>query len=321
MTVPHGGAAPAQEGSEPAPTDITVLGLDVGGTVMKGLVVDANGTEVRRELRPTPVFDGPAAVVGAIRTFAADLCVGVGVGAVGLAVPGLVDPAAGRARYAANLGWRDVPLAALLEDDLGVPVRVDHDVRTAGLAEAELGAARGCRDHLFVAIGTGVAAAACVGGAMLAGTSGAAGELGHIPVYPDGLSCACGQRGCLEAYASAAAIARRYARRTGDALDAVAVASRLDDDPVAAELWAEAAAALGIALATYTLIADPELIVLGGGLSNAGEVLVTPVVKELGARLTWLPTPRVTVAELGSDAGCVGATLLARRAAESAGRS
>ena len=101
----------------------------------------------------------------------------------------------------------------------------------------------------------------------------------------------------------------------------MAVASRLDDDPVAAELWAEAAAALGIALATYTLIADPELIVLGGGLSNAGEVLVTPVVMSSGARLTWLPTPRVTVAELGSDAGCVGATLLARRAAESAGRS
>jgi glucokinase len=321
VTVPHGGAAPVQEGPEPAPTHITVLGLDVGGTVMKGLVVNATGTEVRRELRRTPVLDGPAAVVGAIRAFAADLAAGSGVGAVGLAVPGLVDPVAGRARYAANLGWRDVPLAALLEDDLGVPVRVDHDVRTAGLAEAELGAARGCRDYLFVVIGTGVAAAACVGGAMRVGYSGAAGELGHIPVYPDGLPCACGQRGCLETYASAAAIARRYASRTGEALDAAAVASRLDDDPVAAEIWADAAVALGIALATYTLIADPELIVLGGGLSNAGEALVTPVVKELGARLTWLPTPRVAVAELGSDAGCVGATLLARRAAAPVGGS
>jgi glucokinase len=321
MTVPRGGAASVQEGSEPAPTDITVLGLDVGGTVMKGLVVDGNGTEVRREWRPTPALDGPAAVVGAIRTFATDLCAGVGVGAVGLAVPGLVDPATGRARYATNLGWHDVPLAALLEEDLGVPARVDHDVRTAGLAEAELGAARGCPNHLFVAIGTGVAAAACVGGVMLTGTTGAAGELGHIPVYPDGLPCACGQRGCLETYASAAAIARRYARRTGLALDAAAVANRLDSDPVAAELWAEAAVALGIALATYTLIADPELIVLGGGLSNAGEALVTPVVKELSARLIWLPTPRVTVAELGSGAGCVGATLLARQAAASAERS
>jgi glucokinase len=321
MTVPHGGAVPAQEGSEPAPTDITVLGLDVGGTVMKGLVVDATGTAVRHEQRPTPSLDGPIAVVEAIRTFAADLCTESGVGAVGLAVPGLVDPVAGRARYAANLGWRDVPLAALVENDVGVPVRVDHDVRTAGLAEAELGAARGCRDFLFVAIGTGVAAAACVGGAMLAGHSGAAGELGHIPIYPDGLPCACGQRGCLETYASAAAIARRYASRTGYGLDAATVASRINDDPVAAEIWAEAAAALGIALATYTLIADPGLIVLGGGLSNAGEALVTPVVKELGARLTWLPPPRVAVAELGSDAGCVGATLLARRAADPAGRS
>jgi glucokinase len=321
MSVPHGGAAPVREGSEPGPTDITVLGLDVGGTVMKGLVVDAAGTEVCREQRSTPVSDGPAAVVGAIRGFAADLAAGSGVGAAGLAVPGLVDPVAGRARYAANLGWHDVPLAALLEDDLGVPVRVDHDVRTAGLAEAELGAARGCRDFLFVAIGTGVAAAACVGGAMLAGHSGAAGELGHIPIYPDGLPCACGQRGCLEAYASAAAIGRRYASRTGDTHDATFVAGRLDTDAVAAEVWAEATVALGIALATYCLIADPELIVLGGGLSNAGEALVTPVVKELGARLIWLPTPRVAVAELGSDAGCVGATLLARRAAAPAGRA
>jgi glucokinase len=321
MTVPRGGAAPVQEGSEPPPTDITVLGLDVGGTVMKGLVVDATGTEVRRELRPTPALDGPAAVVRAIRAFVIELSKGTGVGAVGVAVPGLVDPVAGRARYAANLGWRDVPLAAFLGDDLGVPVRVDHDVRTAGLAEAELGAARGCRDYLFVALGTGVAAAACVGGTLLAGASGAAGELGHIPVYPDGLPCACGQRGCLEAYASAAAIARRYTSRTGNTLDAAAVASCLDTDRIAAEVWNEAAVALGIALATYTLIADPELIVLGGGLSNAGEVLVTPVVKELGARLTWLPTPQVIVAELGSDAGCVGATLLARRALASAGRS
>jgi glucokinase len=321
MSVPHGGAAPVREGSEPGPTDITVLGLDVGGTVMKGLVVDAAGTEVCRGRRPTPVSDGPAAVVGAIRGFAADLAAGSGVGAVGLAVPGLVDPVAGRARYAANLGWHDVPLAALLEDDLGVPVRVDHDVRTAGLAEAELGAARGCRDFLFVAIGTGVAAAACVGGAMFAGHSGAAGELGHIPIYPDGLPCACGQSGCLEAYASAAAIARRYAGRTGGTQGAAFVAGHLDNDAVAAEIWAEATVALGIALATYSLIADPELIVLGGGLSNAGEALVTPVVKELGARLIWLATPRVAVAELGSDAGCVGATLLARRAAAPAGGS
>jgi glucokinase len=321
MSVPHGGAAPVREGSEPGPTDITVLGLDVGGTVMKGLVVDAAGTEVCRGRRPTPVSDGPAAVVGAIRGFAADLAAGSGVGAVGLAVPGLVDPVAGRARYAANLGWHDVPLAALLEDDLGVPVRVDHDVRTAGLAEAELGAARGCRDFLFVAIGTGVAAAACVGGAMLAGHSGAASELGHIPIYPDGLPCACGQSGCLEAYASAAAIARRYAGRTGGTQGAAFVAGHLDNDAVAAEIWAEATVALGIALATYSLIADPELIVLGGGLSNAGEALVTPVVKELGARLIWLAIPRVAVAELGSDAGCVGATLLARRAAAPAGGS
>ena len=321
MTVPRGGAASVQDGSEPAPTDVTVLGLDVGGTVIKGLVVDATGIQVRRELRPTPALDGPNAVVRAIRSFAVDLAAGAGVGAAGVAVPGLVDPAAGRARYAANLGWRDVPVAALLEDDLGVPVRVDHDVRTAGLAEAELGAARGCRNYLFVAVGTGVAGAACVDGRLVTGTGGAAGELGHIPVYPDGLPCACGQRGCLEAYASAAAIARRYTSRTGTALEAAAVASRIDNDHIAAEVWTEATSALGVALATYTLIAGPELIVLGGGLSNAGDTLVTPVVNELGARLAWIPVPRVTVAELGSDAGCIGATLLARQGLTSVART
>ncbi len=235
-----------------------------------------------------------------------------------VAVPGIVDPIAGVARYSANLGWTDVPLATMVADDLGVPVRLDHDVRTAGLAEGRLGAGRGVAEFLFVPVGTGIAAAVSIGSQMRSGAYGAAGELGHIPVYPGGERCACGQLGCVEAYASAAAIRRRYvaAGGVGDP-DARQVVARLDVDPLAARIWQEACTALGIALATYTLIADPALIVIGGGVADAGAALLGPVCSELMARLAWrpVPDPAVTVAMLGSGAGAIGAALLGWQAA------
>lgn len=291
------------------------IGVDVGGSTLKGVILDAHGDRTCLRRRDTP--DGPAAVVAAIREFCHELAderAGRAALGLGLAVPGLVDTEHGVARYSANLGWKDVPLARLVATDTGLPVRLDHDVRTAGLAEGALGAARGQPDYLFVSIGTGIAAAVCIGGAVLAGPSGAAGELGHVPVYPDGAACACGQRGCLEAYASAAAISRRYAALGGEPIDAAGVAELLEDDPRAAQVWAEATTALGIALATYTLIADPALIVLGGGLADAGALLSEPVHAELAARLVWRGTPALVMAELGADAGCVGAALLGRQA-------
>lgn len=287
-----------------------VLALDVGGTGMKAAVIDEHGTELRALERATPTSDGPDAVVAALRALARDL-VDSDVAAAGVVVPGSVDVAAGIARYSANIGWRDVPIRDLLLADLAVPVALEHDVRSAGVAEGTLGATRGIADCLVVMIGTGIAGVIRSGGAAVRGATDLAGEIGHIPVYPDGETCACGQRGCLETYASAAALARRYESRTGRSSDARTIATTRTTDADADAVWREAAQALGIALATYTMLLDPTTIVLGGGLSQAGNALVDPVRAELERRLTWRPAPALELSALGARAGQLGAAVLA----------
>lgn len=287
-----------------------VLALDVGGTGMKAAVIDEAGEVVRADERPTPVSDGPEAVVTALRALARDLT-GSDVDAVGAVVPGAVDVEAGFARYSANIGWRDVPIRDLLSADLALPVTLEHDVRGAGLAESTLGRARGVPDCLIMIIGTGIAGVLCAGGVMLRGAGDLAGEIGHIPVYPDGKSCACGQQGCLETYASAAALARRYHARTGRQADAREIAANRTSDADAGSVWDEAARALGIALTTYTMLLDPTTIVLGGGLAEAGDALLDPVRAELERRLVWRPAPTLQLSPLGARASQLGAAVLA----------
>ncbi|MCU1658237.1 MAG: hypothetical protein JWO57_2893, partial [Pseudonocardiales bacterium] len=173
------------------------MAVDVGGTGIKAALIDSSGTTVRSGERPTPVSDGPDAVVEAVRSAAREIA-DSSVVAAGVVVPGDVDVVSGTARYAANIGWRDVPLRDLLAADLGVPVALEHDVRAAGVAERTLGRTRGVADCLLVVIGTGIAGVIVSAGAALRGATDLAGEIGHIPVHPDGETCACGQRGCLE---------------------------------------------------------------------------------------------------------------------------
>ncbi|PZG22236.1 sugar kinase [Nonomuraea aridisoli] len=289
-----------------------VVALDVGGTSMKGGLVSDSGAVLLSERRPTPRADGPDAVVAAISTFISDLAAsGDGAPAgVGLAVPGLVSEHS--AIYATNLGWRDVPATAFTT--LDVPVMLGHDVRTGGLAESILGAGRGLSDFLFLPIGTGIAGALIIRGEPYGGSSGWAGEIGHTPVFPDGEQCACGQFGCLETYASAASVGRRYSQRAGvEGVRAEQVVS--SDDPIAIEVWDEAVEALSLALATYTLLLDPTVIVLGGGLAEAGPALFDPVRTRLVKRLAFREAPPLIPAALGVDAGMLGAALLGWRAA------
>ncbi|MDT4918199.1 MAG: glucokinase [Pseudonocardiales bacterium] len=293
-----------------------VLAVDVGGTTIKVARADGAATLLDERATPTPVADGPAAVVAAIRAAVLDMATPA-VAAACVVVPGVVDPVAGVARHATNLGWRDVPLRDLLMQELGVPVVVEHDVRAAGRAEQELGRLRDVRDGVLVVIGTGIAGVVLAGGEIVRGSTWLAGELGHLPVRPDGEPCACGQRGCTEVYASAAGIARRYLARTGRLLTARAIAGSIATDADAATVWDEAAAALGVALAAATLLLDPAVIVLGGGLSRAGEALRAPVAAALAGRLSplaWRPAPEVTMSPLGARAGLLGAALLARDA-------
>lgn len=309
-----------------------VVAVDVGGTAIKGAVISGAATTgaaisgaaisgdggiSRRARIPTGADEGPEAVLGRIAGFCARLAdeaaaAGTPPAALGIAVPGVVDESAGVARNAVNIGWRDAPVRDLLQRQLDMPVALVHDVRAAGAAEGALGAARGQRDFLLLQIGTGIAGALVLQGRPYAGAHALGGELGHVVIEAGGVRCACGSRGCLETIASAAAIARRYAERTGDGeTDAAEVLRRAGADPVAAQVWDEAVQALATVLAVYQNMLDPDLVVIGGGLAGAGDALLTPLGRALSGRLTFQRLPRLAVSPLGGDAGCLGAAMAA----------
>jgi glucokinase len=224
----------------------------------------------------------------------------------------MVDAATGTVRVAVNLGVRDLPLRALVEADTGLPTLVDHDVRTAGVAEFTVGLMGEARDCLIAIIGTGIAGVVRSGGQTLAGAIGLAGEIGHMPVWPDGELCPCGQVGCLERYASAASIARHYQALSGRKADARHVARMRDEgDPAATRVWHDAVESLAIAFASCTMLVDPSLIVVGGGLSQAGATLLDPLRTALAARVVWRDCPEVQLSRLGAQAGLLGAAIMA----------
>ncbi|SCL20764.1 glucokinase [Micromonospora nigra] len=332
-----------------------VVALDVGGTGMKCALVRPDGTVAHAERHPTDAERGPAAVVDTILSVAGALAgkahaAGLAPIGAGVVVPGVVDEARGRAVWSANVGFRDIPLRDLVSARLGLPAALGHDVRAGGLAEARLGAGRDARHVLFVAIGTGIAAAHVVDGSAAVGAHGAAGEIGHILVRPDGPRCGCGRPGCLEAVASASAVARRYAELAGraestdepqqadgatqahgpqpaDGADGASVgvpvpgatmvtAAEVADRAAAGEslagrVWREAVEALADGLATGQALFDVETVVLGGGLAQAGDLLLDPLRVALRERLTFHREPRLVPATLGDEAGCLGAALLA----------
>lgn len=293
-----------------------VIAIDVGGTAIKAGLVDRGGTVLHSYGAPTDLAGGADGVITQIIAVAGELeaaaaARGLVPQAVGVVVLGLVDDDAGVAVLSAAAGWRDVPMRALLADKIDLALAFGHDVRAGGLAEAELGAGRGSAAHFFLAIGTGICGASVIDGRPYIGT-GYAGEIGHVRVEPDGRACGCGGRGCLETVASARAIARRYQERTGRTADATEVAARVAaGDEVAAAVWDEAVDALAGALAAYVSLLAPDRIVIGGGLAQAGEWLLGPLRERLRSRLSFQRMPDVVPAELGDQAGCIGAALLA----------
>ncbi len=300
-----------------------MVAVDVGGTTIKGAVVDRCGRFESECLRstptPTPASGGSDAVIAELQAVVAELVATAGgdVGAVGLVVPGVVDAIRGRAELSANLGFRGVPLRDLVAAATRLPVVLEHDVRAAGVAERTVGSTVGVQDFLLAVIGTGIAGVVQASGHHVTGATGLAGELGHIPVWPGGEHCPCGQRGCLERYASAAAVARRYAQAGGEVgLSAAEIAERAGSgDATAGRVWQEAVEALAIALATCTMLLDPAMIVLAGGLSNAGHALLEPVRQALVGLVRWREPPPVELSRLGGRAGVVGAALFAWQAA------
>lgn len=290
-----------------------LLAVDVGGTEIKAAVLavsDAGDpTIVSRARRATPrAADGTAtaaAIVGAVAELAAEQP----VSAVGVVVPGVVHDGIGV--YSANLGWQDFPFATTLADAVGLPVAFGHDVGAGGLAEQRMGAARGFQDVVVMPIGTGIAAALIMDGALRT-SGGYAGEIGHVDVG-HGQPCGCGQTGCLEAMASSAAIARRYSAKVGRQVPGAAevLAAVSDGDPVAVEVWDDALDALARGVRVLATLIGPEVVVLGGGLAMAGELLVDPLRTRLADLMTFQRMPQLRLAELGDEAGALGAGLLA----------
>ncbi|QEO16123.1 ROK family protein [Agromyces intestinalis] len=295
-----------------------MLAADVGGTDTKSALVDASGRVLglRRTRTPRDASDPAGAIVAHLARLAEGYRAqfpDVRPVAAGLSVPGLVDETSGTAVFSSNLGWRDAPMRALAESTLGLPTAFGHDVRAAGDAEHRLGAARGFDDAIVVVIGTGIAGAIIVDGRPHA-SGGYAGEIGHSLSDPAGERCACGAVGCLETIASASAVARRYASRSGigvpGAREVLAAAS--SGDAIAAAVWDEAVDALAEQFARLVATLAPEAIVIGGGLAEAGSALFDPLGQRLDALLSFHRRPVLVRAALGDDAGLLGTALAAR---------
>jgi glucokinase len=313
-------------------TRVYSVGIDIGGTKIAGALVDDAGTVVREARTPTPAADAAAledAVFAMVTAFAAE----GPVIATGVAAAGFVKADGSEIYYAPNVAWRHEPLQGNLSARLGHPVVVENDANAAGWGEYVLGAGRGRQSMLMATIGTGIGGAFVSEGRLFRGGFGAGAEVGHLMFRPGGILCGCGSRGCIEQYASGRALLR-LANEVADAggvgaeLAALRAArGALTGTDVSDLLQAGDRGAvhaltllgrnLGEALASMQALYDPELIVLGGGVAQAGELLLEPVraafFEHLSAR-DFRPHPDFAIAELVNDAGVIGAADLARRA-------
>jgi glucokinase len=231
--------------------------------------------------------------------------------AVGVIVPGLVDEERGIGLLSANLGWRNFPFAARISEATSLPVFFGHDVGVAGEAEVRLGAAQGRQDAVVLIIGTGIAGAVFSDGTRIQG-GGYAGEVGHARV-PNGEQCACGAYGCLESVGSAGAIVRRYARLSGrqpaGAREVLALAA--SGEAAAQQILDDAVAAIGFSIGQAAALLGTGTVVIGGGLAQAGAQLLEPLERAVDAQLSFHRRPELLPAELGQDAGLIGASLRA----------
>jgi glucokinase len=319
------------------------VGVDLGGTKVQGVAVDADDLEVLGQSRTkTPTKGGPGAVVEAIadavRAAAKDAKVNVEkLAGVGIGSPGRVEGEPGTVHGAANLpGFDDpVPLGSMVAGELQLDhVVVDNDVNVSALAELRLGGGRAFDDLLVVFVGSGVGAGVILGGQLRRGAHGAAGELGHMVVVRDGALCTCGRRGCVEAYAGRVALERtaRAAAAAGRPTELLAIQQRLGrprmtsgvfataleaGDPLAHELIEGAVQALAAGIASAVNLLDVQAVMIGGGLGDKlGEGFVRRVETAMVPHLFVRPSPlQVVTSTLGDLAGALGAALLVREPA------
>jgi glucokinase len=302
------------------------IGIDAGGTKIAAMLVGRDGTVLAGDVRRTPADDQQAtleSMVGAARAVATPDVVGVGVAAAGMVDLG------GVVRYAPNLAWREAPVAASVGAALALPCVAENDANAAAWGEYRFGAGRGWRHMLMVSVGTGIGGGLVVDGRLYRGAHGFAAEIGHVVVEPGGPRCGCGNLGCWEQVASGTALtreARRAAARhahselarlsSGDAErvtgDMVMQAAR-DGDPVSTGIFVEVGHRLGVGIAGLVNVLDPEVVVVGGGVSEAGDLLLEPA-RDAFLRSVEAPGHRPEVpivqAALGADSAAIGAAAL-----------
>jgi len=323
MTVTDQEQMAVTPGARPPGASQGIVGIDIGGTKIAGLLVDESGTIVTRVSVAAPASEGGDAMADAAATLVRDLVARASARlvAVGVGAAGGVDHATGtiRAASATFVGWAGFPLADALSSRLSVPVSVENDVNAFLLGE--VAADRRADDVLGVMLGTGVGGAVIIDGRLRHGPHGAAGEIGHTPGYSD-LVCTCGQVGHLETLASGTSIARRYSERVGDAVeDARTVAERArSGDPIAVEVFASAGRAVALACASAATLLDLPRAIVGGGVSEAWDLLAPAIEQTLrtDSPVSGLPLV-IAPARLGADAVALGAIEAARRTLVTAG--
>lgn len=311
------------------------IGIDVGGTNVKIALVDKNGKIIYSNSVPTYAKMGYEYTVNNIKQAIKDLMketntTAKDIDGIGFDFPGQVDYKTGVVKLAPNIpGWVNVPIAQMIEEEFHIPTRIDNDVRCAALGEMKFGAGQGCENFVCITVGTGIGSGLVVNGQLVRGASNAAGEIGHIKLQmKDGLICGCGDTGCLEAYASGPSIVamaqdyikggkstkfREMAAAEGGEITPYMVAKAAEaGDPVAKRIFEIVGEYIGIGLTSVINLLNPEKVIIGGGVAEAGDLLLNPIRKTIKERAMVVAGSAVEIvpAQLGNSAGVIGASML-----------
>lgn len=309
------------------------IGIDVGGTNVKIALVDSDGKIGYSNTIPTRAEMGYEYTINNMKQAIRDLMTETKLSAkdiegIGFGLPGQVDFKSGIVRLITNIpGWVEIPLAKMIEDEFHIPTRIDNDVRCAALGELNFGAGKGCENLICITVGTGIGSGLIINGKLVRGASNAAGEIGHIKLQMhDGPICGCGDTGCLEAFASGpsiVAMAEEYIlggkstkyreMANGGAITPFIVAEAAKaGDPVARRIFTRMGEYIGIGMASVVNLLNPERIIVGGGVADAGDILLTPLKETIKKRAMKIAgeTVEVVPAQLGNTAGVIGASLL-----------
>lgn len=298
----------------PTPQQRCAVGIDVGGTNIFAGLVDGTGRLLTTLKRPTPVAEGPAGIFGAMRAIVRELSgrvEGRELVGIGLGMPGLIDRKRGLSVFSPNTGFQNVPIFPEFAE-FGLPVDVDNDVRAHANGELKFGAGKGCRNFILITLGTGIGSGIVLDGQLYYGPGSTAGEIGHITLEPGGPLCGCGKRGCFEAIASGRNIGRR-AKEAGIAATSRELFEKAAaGDAAALALVDKVAYDLGRGISIYAHLMNPERVIVGGGVAQAGDLLFGPMRRYAeqesmpGVRGTYEIVPAV----FGDEAGIVGAAAL-----------